>query len=150
LLDDTLFSIDTDLDYLTKHNKFTIKELESNEIPSFEASFQEAAKNPETPEVRPLPLVGSQRAHKSYIHSPKANEAGTNEAKSGNEGRDSQPPALAGSGTSADNVYRYRRVKDRPAAGVPTKLPKMTLGQELEKKRAASGNQTDPEAASTP
>lgn len=159
LLDDKLISVNSDLDYLSKHSKFVVKELESNELASFESSFQDAAKNQDTPEVRPLPLVGTQRPRKTHQPTPKT----SNEKFSGTEAagenaeqalkaadNETQQAAIAGGETGTDGVYRYRRIKERPAAGIPTKLPKMTLGQELEKKRATSANPPGPEAAGTP
>ncbi len=155
LIDDRLYGINSDIDYLSKARKFTLREWESGDVSSFETSFQEAAQNQETPEVKPLPLVGGQRTRKSRIHSPTTEEQGQPSSSPSLESTSKSPSPksaeTASTGeTGGDGVYRYRRVKERPASGVPTKLPKMTLGQELERQRSASGTKPTPTAAGTP
>lgn len=154
LLDDKLYSITSDLDYLSRAKRFVLREVDRDELSNFEASFQDAAKNQETPDVKPLPLVGGQR-----IRRPRIQPSATEDTAAIRSNKDlgpvpSEGPAVksnvASGETAGDGAYRYRRVKDRPAAGVPTKLPKMTLGQELERQRAAAGAKDSPEAAVTP
>lgn len=152
MLDDKLFSINSELDYLSKSKTFVIKPIDGSLNPAFEKAFQEAALNKDTPTVKPLPLVGGQyKGGKGRrLHQPSAQSPDPSSEQASNPIQMPSKDAEIGGTTGADGVYRYRRVKDRPGAGVPTKLPKMTLREELERQRAAARARQAPQAAQSP
>jgi hypothetical protein len=157
LVDDKLLAINSDLDYLTKTRKFTISEAPSESLSAFESAFSEAAKNQEDLRAKPLPLVGHPRPAKGKGPDRKKmqNEADgspiqtttvpaeSSRKKDTNELQIDSNAKTASGTISAEGVYRYRSIKDRPTNGVATKLPKMTLSQELEKKRAAAAEKVE-------
>lgn len=150
LIDDQLFAINSELDYLSKSRPFRMTQIRDEDVARFEAGALEAAKNPDVPVAKALPLVGQARYGKGSYKKNQKNDEGApintvqQEGESAAEettSDDSKGRTVPGS-LNKDGAYRYRSVRNQPDKGVPTKLPKMTLSQELERQRAASEKKT--------
>jgi hypothetical protein len=133
LVDSTLYGLNAELDYQAKHRKFTLTRLPASSVKPFEDGFQIAANTGISPNPKPTPLVGRpgaqsrRRGNAAYqpsrLNSPMSSPL---ESTDGNVGGDARNP---------NAPYRYGRNKDKPASGVPTKLPKSTILQDRSKKQ---------------
>jgi len=116
LLDDQLYWIDGELDFLARYRKFTLVPATSEEQQRFAAAFAKAAhmKLPAVP--RALPLVG--HAHRRPAHHSAGYLA---------------PPAPHYDANDGSDAYTYsRRPTPRPE-GVAAKLPKATKLEQRER-----------------
>ena len=145
LIDDKLFSINSNLDYMAKLQRLRITQVTAEEATSYETSFEAAINNNTAPDARPLPQVGHAGGRKTRSrqgngsNNPiQTNTIGgdkTENPTSTPSGEASHDAPAAGT-LSADGAYRYRPVKDRPINGIPTKLPRNTIIQDRQRERA--------------
>ena len=133
LIDDQLYSLNAELDYMARHRKFTLTMLGTDQIAKFDEAFTNATNTGVSPNPRSTPLVGKGH-HEGRVFTKQES------APTGNVTTSPTPtpsfPKSAGS-TSSDGSYRYRSVKENPGHGVPTKLPKTPVWQERAKERDA-------------
>ncbi|MCX6118146.1 MAG: hypothetical protein NT027_11435 [Proteobacteria bacterium] len=120
--DSKLFAIDSDLDYMARHRKFTIREATEVPLSQYLDSFLKAQSGSEAPVPKPMPLVGRPGYGKGH-RSPSAYQP-TFQKPIQNTG----VQEVQGTSTT-DGAYRYNLTKDSPPKGVATKLPKTTILQ---------------------
>lgn len=114
LVDNQLFRINGELNFLDQQRRFTARVAESSDKEAFQDAFQRAQKNPEAASVPPVPLVGKAR-HNSSRFSKMTNSQSREQPEGYNYDRQHQNAAIP--------------------AGVPRQLPKQTVYQ----KRGRSG-----------
>ena len=164
LIDNSLISINVNLDHQVRQKKLTILSLAPETVAPFEAGFMEAANLNNAPDMAPLPQVGRPRQKSHYYRAPQTAPAAdrtpptpNTAAKSGisSSGEtpvrseiESKPKDSTTSAESTEGVFRYKAIRDKPSTGIPTKLPKTTIMQRRERDRAVSSQQDGP-ASST-
>jgi hypothetical protein len=164
LIDNSLISINANLDHQVRQKKLTILGLAPETIAPFEAGFTEAANLNNAPDMAPLPQVGRPRQKSHYYKAPQTAPAadrtpptGSTAVKSGisSSGETparpevaSKPKDAATSAESTEGVFRYKAIREKPSTGIPTKLPKTTIMQRRDRDRAVSSQQDGP-ASST-
>lgn len=128
LVDQKLYALNGELDYMAKHRKFTLTQLPDTQIGGFESGFDQAASTGLSPTPRAVPLVGRAGAIPRDKAARRRGQSADDAAPLVNKGHeDANTPSGS---VNAQGVYRYNRVKVKPQAGVPTKLPKTTILQE--------------------
>jgi len=157
LVDNQVFGISSTLDHTNKASKPFIETLPVEQFVDFEHDFSEAAKLMNAPSMAPLPQVGRVRPNGRYYKpneslakKPEREQSASSqkslrstpseEAAASTQGsiKSSIVPAKNPTADTPVNTsagYRYRSGKEKPGEGVPTKLPRTTLRQELEKER---------------
>lgn len=129
LVDQNLYALNAELDYMARHRKFTLATLPAHQIPDFEQNFQTAASTGFSPTPKPTPLVGrsgSGGGRKGARQNQAVQETDPYDTSTNTEHDGFQM------NKNRDSHYRYSRQKDRPSTGVPTKLPKNTILQDRE------------------
>jgi hypothetical protein len=126
LADDSLYSLNAELDYMARHRRFMLIQLPNDLASRFAQAFDQASTSSLVPEARPMPLVGkpSRGGHKVSSYS--------NPSSSDGSGRPAQTRAAGepeDGSHDTNGVYRYSRKKHNPGSGIPTKLPKETIMQ---------------------
>jgi hypothetical protein len=164
LIDNSLISINVNLDHQVRQKKLTILSLAPETVAPFEAGFMEAANLNNAPDMAPLPQVGRPRQKSHYYKAPQITPPADRTPPAGNTALKSvisspgetpgmpeaasKPKDVATSAESTEGVFRYKAVRDKPSSGIPTKLPKTTIIQRRERDRAVSSQQDVP-ASST-
>lgn len=166
LIDNSVFGISTILDSSTRSSsKITLELLPSSSLPDFELKFTAAAQLQNAPKMAPLPQVGRARPNSKYYRGKDLSKSSQNTERSPSHALDEQKksmnpsessrlaPVRAANETPSNqapdrgNSYRYQAVREKAPDGVPTRLPKTTLRQELERER---GRLRSPESAPSP
>jgi hypothetical protein len=122
--DQKLYVLNADLDYMAKHRRFTLKSLPESQINQFVDTFTKAQTEGVTPEPKTLPLVGRARNGSSAYQGP--------EIKRSQQAYKHTPvqPYSPEPSQDGSTVFRYTRNKEKPSAGIATKLPKSTILQQ--------------------
>lgn len=164
LIDNSIFGISTILDSSTRSSsKITLELLSSSSLPDFESKFTAAAQLQNAPKMAPLPQVGRARPNSKYYRGKDLSNPAQTTERSPRHALDEQnrskgpsepsrlTPARAANDTPSShtpdrgNSYRYEAVREKAPEGVPTRLPKTTLRQELERERGRLRNpESDP------
>ncbi len=166
LIDNQIFGINAALDHMSKNGRYVLELLTTEQIPDFENRFSEAAKLKNAPQMAPLPQVGRARPNSRYYKgsessaSPSQNtpkSAPTKQIETSSAHSSASSPGLSDTTAIAPNEdpakspagYRYRSQRNKAPEGIPTKLPKTTLRQQLEqeRERLRSNESTKPPAA---
>lgn len=147
LIDNQIYGISRNLDHTARNSRSVIQSLSDIELKNFESQFLEAAKLQNAPEMAPLPRVGRARPNARYY---KASESTTNgpggmrqtgtvapqtQEKSPFAGRARMNNDTPIQNPNQGPSYRYRAARDRAPEGVPTRLPRTPLHQELQRER---------------
>lgn len=156
LIDNQVYGLSITLDYMTRASRSSLEILDPGQRQEFESRFTAAAKLQNAPKMAPMPQVGRSRPNSRYykISESKGIDAQPEHSKkTAAEGRGTQPsshpvesvqPAKADSnrtntggdnGSGQSSSYRYRSGRVKAPEGVPTRLPKTTLRQELQRER---------------
>lgn len=170
LIDEKLYGLSIPLDSMTRATRSSLELLSSDQLSDFLNRFNEAAKLQNAPNMAPLPQVGRSRPNSRYYKNIESSSAGvqkTAPSRHQNQPYSEKvtPPAsnsdkLANDSTDDGNnrqpspssdgsTYRYRNRRQKPPEGIPTRLPKTTLRQELlrERERQRSPAEQQVEAA---
>ena len=164
LIDNSLISINVNLDHQARQKKLTILSLAPETVTTFEAGFMEAANLNNAPDMAPLPQVGRPRQKSNYYRAPQTAPVADRTPPPGHTAVKSdissfgetpirpevasKPKDVATSAESTEGAFRYKAIRDKPSTGIPTKLPKTTIMQRRERDRAVSSQQ-DGTAGST-
>lgn len=170
LIDEKLYGLSIPLDHMTRVTRSSLELLSSDLVSDFLTRFNEAAKLQNAPNMAPLPQVGRPRPNSRYYKKLESPSAGVQKtAPSSNQNQPysekATPPASSSdklangfsdegnnrqpSPSSEGSTYRYRNRRQKPPEGIPTRLPKTTLRQELlrERERQRSPSEQPVEAA---
>jgi len=150
LIDNQLYAISISLDYMTRKSRSSLEPLGAEHLQDFELRFNEAAKLQNAPKMAPLPQVGRARPNSRYYKSteskgtaaPRSGSRSASDAESTQSAKPSPYQSKTSSdGTSGENAsYRYRSGRQKAPEGIPTRLPKTTLRQELQRERERMRN----------
>jgi hypothetical protein len=161
LIDNQLYALSIPLDYMTRTSRSSLEPLGVELLQDFELRFNEAAKLQNAPKMAPLPQVGRSRPNSRYYKiteskgtappstPSQSNSAAPRSGSSSVSDMESAQPAkpspyqskTSNDGTSGQNAsYRYRSGRQKPPEGIPTRLPKTTLRQELQRERERMRN----------
>ncbi|MCX6126747.1 MAG: hypothetical protein NTV34_18610 [Proteobacteria bacterium] len=133
VVDQAIYTLNADLDYQARHRKFTLTRLPDNLVKNFEDDFQKAANTGISPTPKPLPLVGRPGGSgRQRVHNAPYNQPNNPSQSSALRPNSDQGPSQNTGGEWQDGTpaYRYGRTKDKPANGIPTKLPRNTILQD--------------------
>jgi len=160
LIDNSLISINVNLDHQVRQKKLTILSLAPETVTTFEAGFMEAANLNNAPDMAPLPQVGRPRQKSNYYRAPQAAPVADRTPPPGHTAVKSdissfgetpvrpevasKPKDVATSAESTEGAFRYKAIRDKPSTGIPTKLPKTTIMQRRERDRAVSSQEDGP------
>lgn len=136
-VDQNLYSLNADLDYMARHRKFILSPLPATQNKAFEDGFETASTSGISPDPKPLPLVGKPGS------GPRRRTPPTKAAHANSEngtGTESMPDQASASDANGNAPYRYNRKKEKPTNGIPTKLPKTTILQERSRQENESGS----------
>lgn len=166
LIDNQIFGINVSLDHMNKNGRYVLELLTTEQIPDFENRFSEAAKLKNAPQMAPLPQVGRARPNSRYYKSSESSASSsqntpkstpTKQIETSSAHSSASSPGLSDATAIAPNEdpakspsgYRYRSQRNKAPEGIPTKLPKTTLRQQLEqeRERLRSHESTKPPAA---
>lgn len=153
LMDNQIFGLNTSLDYMSKKGQHVLESLSAEQVADFENRFSEAAKLKNAPQMAPLPQVGRRRPNSRYYKSSESSDL-TNQAPQKNDpakqietsapvGNITDPLDRSDASSAIPNKdseksitgYRYRGKGGKAPEGIPTKLPRTTLRQQLEQER---------------
>jgi len=169
LIDNQVYGLSITLDYMTRTSRSSLEILDPAARQEFESRFTEAAKLQNAPKMAPMPQVGRSRPNSKYYKISESKNTDTQSAYSKNSPaeargtRASSTPAESTQPAKADpnrtsaasdresgqnTSYRYRSGRQKAPEGIPTRLPKTTLRQELQRERERQRN-NDQEQSST-
>lgn len=132
LIDDKLYALNAELDSMAKHRKFTMTQQPDASVASFSDAFDTATSTGVSPTARPVPLVGRANGRSKNQNAYRPGAGGIDSARS-----QQNQEAQGNDDTSRSEAYRYKRVKEKPSTGIPTKLPKNTILQERARDKEA-------------
>lgn len=162
LIDNQIFGVNASLDHMNKSGRYTLELLTAEQGQDFENRFSEAAKLKNAPQMAPLPQVGKPRPNSRYykgsessapvVQTPPKNKPSKQfeTSSSANSAGGSPERSDASSTTPNDDPakgassYRYRSQGRKAPEGIPTKLPRTTLRQQLDQERERLRNSESP------
>lgn len=132
LVDDKLYTLNADLDSMAKHRRFAITAVPDTEVAKFADQFESATSTGVSPTPRNTPLVGRPGAHSRGrgTYNPDNDKATSHQNARSSASEESEQDRATKAG-----AYRYKRVKEKPTTGIPTKLPKTTIWQDRERNK---------------
>jgi hypothetical protein len=164
LIDNQIFGLNAPLDHMSKSGRYSLELLTAEQAPDFESRFSEAAKLNNAPQMAPLPQVGRPRPNSRYYKGSESSASASQTSPKGASSRTSGTSNVHGStgsprhsqaastpsnddGAKGSSGYRYRSQGNKAPEGIPTKLPRTTLRQQLDQERE---RQRSSESTKTP
>ena len=152
LIDNQIFGLNAPLDYMSKSGRYSLELLTVEQAPDFENRFSEAAKLNNAPKMAPLPQVGRPRPYSRYYKGSESSASVSQTPQKGTPSKKSDTSNAQGSagspghsqsaststnddGAKGSSGYRYRSQGNKAPEGIPTKLPRTTLRQQLDQER---------------
>jgi hypothetical protein len=123
LIDQSLYTLDAELDSMARHRKFTLAKIDPKMIASYVEQFAKAQSEGYAPTAVPLPLVGRARTNGKVYQTPVTSLSPALQPAQTNDGQS------VGRTPPPDGAYKYSHYRDKPGKGVATKLPKTTILQ---------------------
>ncbi len=151
-IDNQIFGLNTSLDHMSKSGRYSLELLTAEQAADFENRFSEAAKLKNAPQMAPLPQVGRPRPNSRYYKGSESSASVSQTPQKGTPSKQSDTsnaPTTIGStersqaastpqndeASKGSSGYRYRSQGNKAPEGLPTKLPRTTLRQQLDQER---------------